>query len=141
MLRFVWLNAAAPEVKECYALRQTVFVEEQGFKEEFDDLDARCEHLLALEGNMPVATARLYREGESYHVGRICVCREKRGSGLGRMLLNEVEIHCVQKGGNRLVLGAQTRAEGFYSACGYKRFGSEYYEEYCPHVMMEKKLS
>ena len=58
MLRFVWLNAAAPEVKECYALRQAVFVEEQGFKEEFDDLDARCEHLLALEGNMPVVSRR-----------------------------------------------------------------------------------
>ena len=140
MVRFIWLAASDPEVEQCYALRQAVFVDEQGFKEEFDELDARCDHLLALENGVPVATARLYQDGDDYHVGRICVCKEKRGSGLGRLLLEETERRCSEKGGSRLVLGAQVRAEGFYSSCGYRRFGSESYEEYCPHVLMGKTL-
>lgn len=140
MIDFIWLTASDPETAQCYALRQAVFVEEQGFQEEFDELDKQCDHLLALEDGVPAAAARLYREGEGWHIGRICVRRDRRGGGLGRLLLEEAERRCREKGGSRLALGAQLRAEKFYEACGYHRCGAEYLDEGCPHVEMEKAL-
>ena len=140
MMEFVWLTAADPKTADCYALRQAVFVEDQGFREEFDEVDQRCDHLLALADGIPVAAARLYREGEDWHIGRICVRRDRRGEGLGRLLLEEAENRCCGKGGRRLVLGAQQRAEEFYTACGYRRCGPEYLDEGCPHVEMGKEL-
>lgn len=139
-MRFVWLKDTDPETQKCYALREEVFVKEQGFAEEFDEIDRTADHLLVYEGEAPVATARVFPDENGYHVGRICVVKEKRGTGLGRQLLNEAERFCREQGADRLVLGSQVRAEAFYESCGYKRYGQEYMEEFCPHVMMVKLL-
>ena len=45
-------------------IRQQVFVEEQGFQEEFDQIDQRARHLLLYQQGQPVATCRLYADGE-----------------------------------------------------------------------------
>ncbi len=140
MIHYCWLTASDPQVQQCYMLRQAVFVEEQGFQNEFDEIDEIADHLLVLQDQIVVAVARVYREGEDYHIGRICVNREKRKNGLGSFLLKQAECFCRERGGKRLVLGAQLRAEGFYKACGYRRCGPEYLEEGCPHVRMEKNL-
>mgnify|MGYP000490185553 CR=1 FL=1 len=29
---------------------------------------------------------------------------------------------------------------GFYEKCGYKKVGGEYFDEFCPHIAMIKKL-
>lgn len=39
-----------------------------------------------------------------------------------------------------VALSAQLRASGFYEKQGYKKHGDEYYDEYCPHVLMTKAL-
>ena len=45
-----------------------------------------------------------------------------------------------QDGGKSVTLSAQLRASGFYEKQGYKKHGDEYYDEYCPHVLMTKAL-
>lgn len=140
MPEFHWYTAKDAEVEACYALRQAVFVEEQGFQDEFDDIDGHAFHLLAAENGEPLATARLFTEEGGWHVGRICVRRQSRGSGLGRVLMDEVERFCREQGGTSLGLSAQLRAAGFYESCGYLREGAEYLDEYCPHVAMKKAL-
>ena len=51
----------------CAAVRKAVFMEEQGFQQEFDDVDDRAYHVLIQDGERPVATGRLFTEdGETY---------------------------------------------------------------------------
>ena len=43
----------------CRFIRETVFVEEQGFEEEFDTLDQTAVHFLITVDGGPAATARM----------------------------------------------------------------------------------
>ena len=72
----------------CYALRHTVFVEEQGYtaEGEVDDLDPFSHHILARENGTPIATARVHLEGDTAKIGRVCVIAVRRGIGLAQTL-------------------------------------------------------
>lgn len=127
----------------CFDLRRVVFMEEQGFSEaeEFDDLDATARHLLALDGDMPVATARLMIDGDAGRIGRICVLKSHRGTGLGAALVQDglARLHSMP-GLTRAVLGAQVRAMGFYEKLGFTACGPEYDDGGVPHREMERPL-
>lgn len=43
-------------------IRQQVFVEEQGFVNEFDDIDHEAYHAVIYTGGYPIATGRLFDE-------------------------------------------------------------------------------
>ncbi|MCL2884946.1 MAG: GNAT family N-acetyltransferase [Oscillospiraceae bacterium] len=138
-LTFRWLGPGDDKAA-CYRLRRLVFMEEQGFIDEFDSLDDVCEHLLALDGGRPVGTARLYGHGDVYHVGRICVAAARRGAGIGRALMKRAEARARERGASVLELSAQVQARAFYERCGYRAQGEAYMEEHCPHVKMTKAL-
>lgn len=140
-MKAYWLTSEDSLFRECYHLRVEVFVREQGFQDEFDDIDRTATHLLFRKDALAVATARVFPEGEGvFHVGRICVKAEMREQGIGRRLLEEVERYCTERQGRLLVLGAQMRAAGFYESCGFIRFGEEFLDEGYPHIMMRKEL-
>lgn len=40
-------------------IREAVFMKEQGFKNEFDDIDLLALHLILYDGSQPAATCRL----------------------------------------------------------------------------------
>ena len=42
--------------QEAKEIRIKVFMEEQGFKDEFDDLDDLCQHLVVFGNNQPIGT-------------------------------------------------------------------------------------
>ena len=122
-------------------IRTAVFMEEQGFREEFDELDGECTHLVLYLQGEPAAVARVYREGEEgvYVIGRIAVVKQRRGLGLGRQIVEAGEALAREKGGKRVRLAAQVQAAGFYEKLGYRKAGEEFLEEHCPHVWMEKE--
>ena len=47
----------------CAAVRKAVFMEEQGFQQEFDDVDDRAYHVLIQDGERPVATGHCQSTG------------------------------------------------------------------------------
>ena len=87
-----------PEEREAaYAIRMTVFVEEQNIPpwEEIDAEDETAYHLLALVDSLPVGTARiLSRGGEIGKIGRVAVLAEHRKTGVGRELMSKEIDHC-----------------------------------------------
>ena len=46
--------------QEAKEIRIKVFMEEQGFKDEFDDLDEVCKHLVVFEHQKSFVTCRYY---------------------------------------------------------------------------------
>lgn len=125
---------------EAKDIRTIVFINEQGFKDEFDDLDYHINHLVMFEANKPVGTCRFYfnKEKNVWIFGRLAVIKEYRGKHLGEKLLNRAEKYIREAGGGEIWLHAQTYAEEFYAKYGYKVCSSIEYEEHCPHIWMKK---
>ena len=123
-------------------IREEVFMQEQGFTEEFDDIDATATHLVLYDGGQAVGTCR-YFPGEApgvWIIGRLAVRKPWRKAHGGTALLAAVEREARAQGVRELRLAAQVRAAGFYEKCGFVRQGEEFYEEFCPHVWMSKTL-
>lgn len=122
-------------------IRITVFMDEQGFTEEFDALDEVCTHLVMFDRDIPVATCRTWLAEDGWHVGRLAVIKAYRGRGLGQEMLAHAERHVRSLGGNSISLHAQCRAEAFYRKCGYVPYGEIAYDEGVEHIHMRKYLN
>lgn len=123
-------------------IRTKVFVEEQKFEVEFDEIDDTAKHMVLYCDKTPIACSRYFpseEEGE-YIVGRLAVMKDYRGLHLGDKMLTETEEQIVKDGGSAVKLHAQLQAQAFYETCGYEAYGEVEYEEYCPHTWMKKVL-
>lgn len=138
-MRFTASPGVLPE--EARLLRTLIFIEEQGFVREFDDLDDAAVHIVAFDGDKPIGTCRYYPKPDgSYAIGRIAVAREYRGKGVGSALVLEAERRVALLGAKTTVVSAQLRAAGFYRSLGYTEQGSPYPEEHVPHILMVKGI-
>lgn len=123
-------------------IRRNVFIEEQGFENEFDDIDDMSTHILIYESSDPVATCRLYYndERQSFVIGRIAVLKKFRGKNYGAELIKMAEQEIVKMHGETVHLSAQVRVSAFYKKNGYIALDEVYVDEGCPHVWMKKEL-
>jgi ElaA protein len=131
--------AVTQDIATCQALRRVVFIEEQGVSpdDEIDGLDGQAIHLLALDGDEPVGTARLLVKGDLGKIGRVCVLPGARGRGLGAALIRRaLEEFRAMPGLRRATLGAQTHATGFYAALGFREVGEAFIDAGIPHREM-----
>lgn len=121
-------------------IRQEVFVEEQGFNNEFDHIDSQAKHLVLYENNMAIGCCRLFPGDtpNSYVLGRLAIRKDFRGQKLGRKIIKEAEKHLQLLHAKKLSLSAQSRVRKFYEKLGYTASGKEYLDESCPHIHMEK---
>ena len=126
------------------ALRAGVFLDEQGFSVEFDEIDDTCLHLEVLDGSEVIAYCRAYEDAETpglWHIGRVVVSKEHRGEHLGAMIMNAMESYLRKTGAESLTVSAQCRVKGFYASLGYQERGDIYMDEFCPHIRMDKPVS
>ncbi len=124
-------------------IREAVFVNEQGFHNEFDEIDNTAAHLVLFDENeVPIATCRVFWDTgvRSYIVGRVAVMKQYRGKNIGSVILQEAEKYVKQRGGKSIFLHAQCRAANFYKGLGYTEFGNIEKDEGCPHVWMQKSI-
>ncbi len=123
-------------------IRKQVFMEEQGFKNEFDDIDNISFHIVMYDENRPVATCRVYEDivKNEYILGRLSVVKEYRGMSLGAKMIGEAERIVKEKGGTSIRLHAQCRVTPFYGQQGYKEYGAIEDDEGRPHIWMKKQL-
>ena len=122
-------------------IRRAVFMEEQGFQNEFDEIDKTASHIVLFdEEDKPIATCRVFwnEAMDSYTLGRLAVVKAYRGKNIGSVTVKEAEKYVQKKGGKSLILHAQCRASAFYNKLGFTEFGSIEDEEGCPHVWMKK---
>jgi len=123
------------------ALRQRVFILEQGPYLDADGLDQHAWHLLGRDAtDALVAYLRVVDPGLKYDepsIGRVVSAAQVRGTGMGRRLMAE-----AVSGLDRLWPGvanrisAQAHLAGFYGAFGYQSIGATYLEDGIPHVQM-----
>lgn len=134
--------APTRDIATCRQLRRTVFIEEQGVSEadEVDDKDGDAIHLLALQDGVPVGSARLLLNGDTGKIGRVCVLKSHRGTGLGAALIRAAIDELRAQGMKTAKLGSQTHALGFYERLGFIPHGPEYMDAGIPHRDMTLAL-
>ncbi len=105
-------------------IRKTVFVAEQKIplNLELDGYDNDAIHLLALLDQEAAATGRLRKISASLgNISRIAVLPEYRGSGLGKAIVQQLEV--IAKGQNlkEVELFPHVYLEKFYQGLGYRK--------------------
>jgi predicted GNAT family N-acyltransferase len=122
------------------SVRLPVFVIEQQVdaREEFDDVDLVCQHILALDRDgKAIGTGRIDDHGK---IGRMAVLPEWRQHGVGRAILQKALELARRQGLNRVYLHAQVSAMGFYSRAGFLGFGDRFFEAGIEHQSMAMSL-
>lgn len=123
----------APEIR---SIRNSVFTAEQGIPEsiDFDGQDRDAVHVLVRHAGVYAATGRMLSDG---HIGRLAVLSEYRRRGLGKKALQALVEHARSTGLQRVFLGAQIQAVGFYEKLGFTPFGEPYKEAGIQHIQMQ----
>lgn len=122
-------------------IRITVFVTEQGFVDEVDDIDSVATHFVLYDVDKAVATCRVFdRDKDNCVLGRFAVLREYRGKGYGRRLLDYVCDFAKDRGKHSVVLHSQYDAKDFYKKCGFSECSEVDYEQDCPHIWMKRSV-
>ena len=126
--------------QEAVDIRNEVFVEEQGFLEEFDTADKTAIHIVGFVNGKGVATARVILVDNKYFIGRIAVRKAFRGRGYGLIIVKAAEEAIKKIGASLIYIHSQTRAVGFYQKLGYCLAGVSDVEEGCPHELLVKTI-
>lgn len=129
-------------VDEARYIRETVFLQEQGFEKEYDEYDNVAKTIVIYDGDEAIATCRLYWDDEvnCHHMGRIAVLKHRRGEGLGAIIVTEGEKVIKSLGGKEVFISGQIQVAEFYKKLGYTQYGEVYMEENHPHVALKKIL-
>lgn len=139
----VRVAATSEERADAFAVRERVFVDEQGvpMDRERDGRDGAAVHFVAYAGGDAVGAARLRREDRTTgKVERVAVRADYRGEGWGRRLMAAVEAEARDRGLTELTMHAQSDVVEFYRRLGYETEGEEFEEAGIPHRAMRKSL-
>lgn len=124
------------------AIRNEVFVKEQGFVTEFDGNDDISLHVVVYEDDgTPIGTARLFSEEPGvYSIGRVAVIKSARGRGIGRYILNRLMAECSRLCATTIKLWAQEQAVEFYERFGFEETKETMTEDGVRHVKMVRYI-
>jgi predicted GNAT family N-acyltransferase len=139
----IQLATAPDEIIDHFALRKTIFIEEQGVREdlEMDGLDDQATLILAKMKAKPIGCAR-YRLLDHYvKVERVGVLQEFRGQGIGQAIMRFIEQEIASSSPVLTIkLHAQDHAIPFYHHLGYQDIGEPFYEAGILHQAMIKHI-
>ena len=131
------------ELEDAFSIRKTVFVVEQNvpLEEEIDQFEEEATHFVMYGDTAnPIAVGR-FRVVDGYgKVERICVLKEARKTGAGRLMMNAIETYAREQGLHKLKLNAQTHAIPFYDRLGYSIVSEEFLDAGIPHKTMVKQI-
>lgn len=104
--------------------------------------EARCEHCVAIEGACVVGCVLWL--GDADGVGgkllQMAVAEDRRGAGVGALLVRELERHVAARGFGEVRMHARQTAIGFYAKLGYRIEGEPFVEVGLPHRLMRRTL-
>ncbi|TWT43035.1 acetyltransferase [Thalassoglobus neptunius] len=145
MMEFVEFQVDSPLYRQYFELRNDVLRRPLGlslFDEDLSDEElswhfalfeqrvVACVMLTPLD-EMDVPTAKLRQ---------MCVCPKMSRQGLGKQLVERVEVIARARGVRKVTMSARVSAESFYHKLGYETVGSSFLSVGIPHVTMQKLL-
>ncbi|TGD17526.1 GNAT family N-acetyltransferase [Levilactobacillus suantsaiihabitans] len=122
-----------------YERTRTFVVAQKRVYQEIDDTDLVAHHVLGYDDGQLVAYARIFRVGDHVTFGRVLTIPERRGTGLGRPLMAQIEadLHASFPG-VPVSIEAQIDKQHFYEKFGYTARGDVFDFQGTPHIEMTK---
>jgi predicted GNAT family N-acyltransferase len=132
----------ADQMAAAYAIRRRVFIEEQKIDEslELDHYDLSALHVLALDNGQTAGCGRVVLTAAGAKIGRMAVLPERRGRGIGRIVLDRLVEIARHNGAKLAYLHAQLPVEEFYLKSGFRSVGEVFEEAGIPHRRMDLLL-
>ena len=131
------------EMRQAQRIRELVLEFEQGFPHDvnIDGYDDAAYHVLMLDGERPVGTARVRETnpGEGM-IARIAVLRSHRGNGLGERLIRELERAAVRQGLRTIHVEPHAHLDAFFERQGYLRTAGPFTQGHHELIRMAKTL-
>lgn len=130
------------ELQDAYTIRRVVFIDEQQVpeEEEIDQYERDAIHVVLYEDNQPIGAGRFRSIDGIGKIERICVLKEFRNKGAGKVIMDKMEEVANDEGISKLKLNAQTHAEKFYLNIGYTTISDIFMDAGIPHVTMTKEV-
>lgn len=128
----------AHELKEAYAVRKRVFIDEQDVPKhiERDEFDDTALHVICKVDEFVTATGRILLFGEEAIVGRVAVLKPWRGKGIGREIMEFIIDIAKSNGVKTLSANVQSDVQMFYEKLGFKPVGEFFLEAGIEHIKM-----
>lgn len=161
-------GVSEPQVRDdAFAVRRAVFMDEQGYENEFEaiDDDASCILVVLYADGELAGCGRVFPEelertlspeipqspacaldegvdeGKTYLLGRVAVLPALRGRGVARSIVAACERAARDAGAQLIKLHAQEYIKGLYAGLGYQQISEvDYEDEGQPHLWMAKRL-
>ena len=125
------------------AIREEVFVREQGFQNEFDEDDETAVTLVLYLDGIAIATGRLIKvDPATYQIGRVAVRKPYRGKQVGSYLMEFLCEKARTLGARTAIVHAQLDKRGFYNRLGFYEYAGGLIDEDegVPHIYLAKDL-
>ena len=142
-MTFDLFPGTAPQLKEALAIRHEVFVLEQNvpIELEIDDHDGIAWHILAYEGDQPVATARLVTlDADRVKIGRVSTLEAYRHRGIATGLVRLLLEYAQREGFSEAILDSQLPVLPLYEKLGFVPQGEVFLDADILHRRMSRKL-
>lgn len=131
------------EIRQCFIIRKTVFVEDQGLFEESDrdEKDNKSIHIIALHADKIIGTVRVYMEDDDiWWGGRLAVLKRFRGKAGRLLIIKAVEI-VREKKAKHFFANVQQKNVPFFKTLKWKPAGQVFFHYDEPHQLMEAELN
>lgn len=133
------------ELETAFYIRKEVFVSEQGVSledefDQYDQLNNGCDHILVYYNGEPVGTGRVRVVEGVGKLERICILKQYRKYGLGKVIIEALERIVEKRGVSSVKLHGQVQAQGFYHKLGYDVSSDAFMEDGIPHILMVKEF-
>lgn len=126
------------ELFHIYKLRVDVFVVEQQCPyNEIDDIDLRSHHIyLQKDNSIILAYCRLYKQENTFHIGRVIASPKRKGYGT-QIMKTAIEFATQKLHADSIIIEAQTYAQKFYEKLGFVQISEPFEEDGIPHIQMK----
>ena len=128
------------DLDKVFAVRKTVFVEEQACPPELEwEHEEDSIHFLATMSGQPCGACRWRKTNDGYKLERFAVLKEFREQGVGRALIAEA-LSDLPEDANYIYLNSQLDAVSLYAKFGFHTEGEQFEEAGIQHLKMVKKV-
>lgn len=126
------------ELFNIYKLRVDVFVVEQQCPyHEVDDIDTISHHIYLQNDNSKIlAYCRMYKENDTFHIGRVIASERRKGYGT-QIMKTAIKIATEELHADNIIIEAQTYAMNFYEKLGFTQTSEPFVEDGIPHIQMK----
>lgn len=125
------------ELFHIYKLRVDTFVVEQQCRyHEVDDIDLIAHHIYLQQNTEMLAYCRLYKQNDTYHIGRVIAATKHKG--YGTLIMKTAIKFATQKlHAQSINIEAQTYAQQFYEKLGFVTTSEPFDEDGIQHIKMK----